>query len=65
MSNTDTPAETPPQRQDAPFDTRDFRRALGRFATGVTVVTCLDAAGHPVGVTANSFSSVSLDPPLV
>ena len=44
--------------------TRAFRDALGRFATGVTVVTCASAAG-PVGITANSFTSVSLDPPLV
>lgn len=42
-----------------------FRMALGRFVTGVTVVTTLDARGAPVGLTANSFNSVSLDPPLV
>lgn len=42
-----------------------FRMALGRFVTGVTVVTTLDAAGAPIGLTANSFNSVSLDPPLV
>ena len=47
------------------FDTRDLRRALGQYATGVTVVTTLDAAGLPYGMTANSFTSVSLDPPLV
>ncbi len=47
------------------FDTRDFRRALGQFATGVTVVTTLSADGRRVGMTVNSFSSVSLDPPLV
>lgn len=46
-------------------DTRSFRQALGRFATGVTVVTCCDAAGNPCGITANSFSSVSLEPPLI
>ena len=44
--------------------TRALRDALGRFATGVTVVTCATADG-PQGITANSFSSVSLDPPLV
>lgn len=44
--------------------TRALRDALGRFATGVTVVTCM-AEGAPVGITANSFTSVSLDPPLV
>jgi len=48
-----------------PFDPRDFRRALGSFATGVTVVTTLDETGVPVGFTANSFTSVSLDPPLI
>ncbi len=42
-----------------------LRQCLGRFATGVTVVTCSDAAGKPYGITANSFSSVSLEPPLV
>ena len=45
--------------------TRAFRRALGMFATGITVVTTRDAAGHPVGLTVNSFNSVSLDPPLI
>lgn len=43
---------------------REFRDALGRFATGVTVVTTATADG-PVGITANSFASVSLDPPIV
>ena len=43
---------------------RSLRQSLGRFATGVTVVTCLGDKG-PCGITANSFSSVSLDPPLV
>ncbi|HYD31550.1 MAG TPA: flavin reductase family protein [Azospirillaceae bacterium] len=47
------------------FDSRDFRTALGCFATGVTVVTTLDAERQPVGVTVNSFTSVSLAPPLV
>jgi len=46
-------------------DTRAFRQCLGKFATGVTVVTCCDGAGNPCGITANSFSSVSLEPPLV
>ena len=44
---------------------RAFRDALGTFATGVTIVTTLDSAGDPVGVTASSFNSVSLDPPLI
>ena len=43
----------------------DFRRVLGHFASGVTVVTTLDAEGRPAGLTASAFSSVSLDPPLV
>ena len=46
-------------------DPRALRDAFGRYMTGVTVVTTLDADGHPVGFTANSFSSVSLDPPLL
>jgi flavin reductase (DIM6/NTAB) family NADH-FMN oxidoreductase RutF len=46
-------------------DARAFRSALGSFATGVTVVTARDAGGAPAGITANSFASVSLDPPLV
>lgn len=44
---------------------RAFRNALGSFATGVTVATTIDRAGQPIGVTASSFNSVSLDPPLV
>ena len=47
------------------FDPKDFRRALGMFATGVTIVTTQAGDGAPVGVTANSFNSVSLTPPLV
>ncbi len=47
------------------FDPREFRSALGAFATGVTVVTTRSESGEPVGLTANSFNSVSLDPPLV
>ncbi len=47
------------------LDPRAFRRALGNFATGVTVVTACADDGSRVGVTANSFNSVSLDPPLV
>jgi flavin reductase (DIM6/NTAB) family NADH-FMN oxidoreductase RutF len=43
----------------------DLRRAFSHFATGVTVVTMVDSAGTPVGMTANSFSSLSLEPPLV
>ena len=47
------------------IDSRELRRTLGVFTTGVTVVTTVDAAGVRHGVTANSFSSVSLDPPLI
>lgn len=48
----------------ARFDSREFRRALGRFASGVTVITaCSESKTH--GMTANAFVSVSLDPPLV
>ena len=44
---------------------RLLRDAFGAFMTGVTVVTALDGEGRPLGFTANSFASVSLDPPLV
>jgi flavin reductase (DIM6/NTAB) family NADH-FMN oxidoreductase RutF len=47
------------------FDARDFRHALGSFGTGVTVVTTGSRDTRLVGVTANSFSSVSLEPPIV
>lgn len=46
-------------------DPRTLRDALGCFATGVTVVTCVDEHGRPAGLTVNSFTSVSLDPPLL
>ncbi len=47
------------------IDPLRFRRALGTFVTGVTVITTLEADGTPRGFTANSFTSVSLDPPLI
>ena len=47
------------------MDTGDFRQALGRFATGVCLVTVNDPELGPLATTVNSFSSVSLDPPLV
>ena len=56
MENMDT---------DSVIDTNAFRHALGHFATGVTIVTAADAEMNCVGVTANSFNSVSLSPPLV
>jgi len=48
-----------------PFEPRDLRDAFGCFATGVTVITSQTDAGERIGLTANSFSSVSLDPPLL
>ncbi|MFD1696173.1 flavin reductase family protein [Roseibium aestuarii] len=60
MMSPDHPVTFQPDGQN----TRLLRDAFGRFATGVTVVTAPSADG-PVGITANSFSSVSLDPPLV
>lgn len=59
------PEQASPEPGPAPFDTRDFRKALGAFATGVTIVTARGRDGEPVGLTVNSFASVSLDPPLV
>lgn len=47
------------------MDTKQFRNALGSFATGVTIITTRDEKGGAIGVTANSFNSLSLDPPLV
>lgn len=48
-----------------PVSADEFRRACGRFATGVSVATVIDPQGTPHGLTVNSFSSVSLDPPLI
>ena len=57
---------TAPRKALAPsFSSLEFRAALGMFPTGVTIVTARDARGHRVGLTASSFNSVSLDPPLV
>jgi len=47
------------------IDEARFRQVLGHFATGVTVVTSCDEAGAPIGLAVNSFTSVSIDPPLV
>jgi flavin reductase (DIM6/NTAB) family NADH-FMN oxidoreductase RutF len=49
----------------APVTSEDFRRACGRFATGVSIASVLDAKGAPHGLTVNSFAAVSLEPPLV
>lgn len=47
------------------IDSHTFRETLGLFVTGVTIITTCDTEGRPVGITANSFNSVSLDPPLI
>lgn len=60
MSTTPSPSSAAPEA-----DQRAYRDALGAFATGVTIVTTSDADGEPIGVTASSFNSVSIDPPLV
>ena len=51
--------------QRAAVTGEEFRRACGRFATGVTIASVMDAQGSPHGLTVSSFTSVSLDPPLV
>lgn len=57
---------TPSRQASSPsFSTQEFRTALGMFATGVTIVTARTPAGALVGLTASSFNSVSLNPPLV
>ncbi len=57
---------TPPRQAQPPsFSAQEFRAALGMFATGVTIVTARTAEGVVIGLTANSFNSVSLTPPLV
>ncbi|WP_321446758.1 flavin reductase family protein [uncultured Cohaesibacter sp.] len=47
------------------IEANEFRKALGRFATGIAIVTTMDDKDAPMGLTVNSFNSVSLDPPLV
>src|SRR5271169_7042832 len=47
------------------LDPRDFRNALGSFATGITIITAMADDGKPYGLTCNSFASVSINPPLV
>lgn len=60
------PTMTPPRQALPPsFSPQEFRVALGTFATGVTIVTARAADGQVIGLTANSFNSVSLNPPLV
>ncbi len=53
------------QAPSSAIDPAELRRCLGSFVTGVTVITVLDDDGKPIGMTANSFNSVSLDPPLI
>ena len=55
----------PRQAATPAFGADDFRSALAMFATGVTIVTAIDSTGRPIGLTANSFNSVSIEPPLV
>lgn len=59
------PADTHHREYRSGSDQRTLRDALGSFATGVTVVTCVDEGGCPFGLTVNSFTSVSLSPPLL
>ena len=54
-----------PSGRTAPVTSEEFRRACGRFATGVTIASVLDANGVPHGLTVSSFTSVSLAPPLI
>ncbi|HRI18256.1 MAG TPA: flavin reductase family protein [Burkholderiaceae bacterium] len=65
MTTKPRPAAPSRQARAPDFSATDFRQALSMFATGVTIVTARDAAGARVGLTANSFNSVSLAPPLV
>src|SRR5271167_2826293 len=58
--NQPSPNALPPD-----FAAPHFRRALAQFATGVTIITTISPDGEPIGFTASSFNSVSLDPPLV
>ncbi len=63
-STHDLPDPRPQARQPS-FTAREFRASLGMFATGVTIVTARAATGELIGLTANSFNSVSMSPPLV
>ncbi len=54
-----------PSGRTAPVTSEEFRRACGRFATGVTIASVLDVNGVPHGLTVSSFTSVSLSPPLI
>lgn len=69
---TDQRVDTPPRQNGSGLNMagddasrREFRKTLGQFATGVTVMTTLSDSADRVGMTVNSFSSLSLDPPLI
>ncbi|NIH80787.1 flavin reductase family protein [Amycolatopsis viridis] len=63
---SDVPVGEPAVRSSAELDPVRMRTVLGHFATGVVAITAIDpGTGKPVGLAANSFTSVSLDPPLV
>ena len=47
------------------IEPKEFRDTVGCFATGITIITTIEADGSPIGLTANSFTSLSLDPPMV
>lgn len=64
-SGVDSGHQNDESGQSPAVNEREFRDTLGRFATGVTVVTALADDGRPIGVTISSFNSVSLDPPLI
>lgn len=61
------PESAPPRAEarSGQVDSNQFCNAMGQFATGITIIACRTAAGKPVGLTINSFNSVSLSPPLV
>jgi 3-hydroxy-9,10-secoandrosta-1,3,5(10)-triene-9,17-dione monooxygenase reductase component len=63
VSGESSPQDAPDTNVLLP-DAASFRSVLGHFATGITVITAMDG-GEPVGIAANSFTSVSLEPPLV
>ncbi|MFB3825441.1 MAG: flavin reductase family protein [Bryobacteraceae bacterium] len=58
-------SSNPRERPRRGVNPQEFRRACGRFATGVAVASVFDPGGEPHGITVNSFSSISLEPPLV
>ena len=60
-----TASSEPEDSGAPPFDPEEYRRTLGCFATGVTIITTRQLNGECAGLTVNSFNSVSLDPPLV